>query len=241
MANTHYLAKDISEDLGNHVKDTEKIGKKIGERYGKLAIEETKIPLLKKGLEKTKEKADEMISEVEKEETEVSDRIARLEETVLAEQQSRQRFETRMENMEKRLKKTENDLLKMTGDLHTGQTAYNFEKHLAAHIYPPGTPITHGQIFTTLMKWLKANKHTREGRDANRKWEKLKEEFGWSNDKQQIAVFFKMLKCREEHAHPEVNFELPIPENFTRSEMKCVQVIRKMTIELNKQVNQHDL
>ena len=234
-------AMEIHKSLGNHVKDAEKIEKEVQQRYPEFEIEQTTIPVLKQGLKKTTKKADEMKSEVKKQENEVSVRIASLEETVRAEQQSRQKFQNQVEKMQEQLNETQCDLLKMKGDLHTGQTAYNFEKHLAAHIYPPGTPVTHGRIFTTLMKWLKANKHTREGRDASRRWEELKKEFGWSNDKQQTAVFFKMLKCREEYAHPEVNFALPISKNFTDSEKKCVQVIRNMTIKLNEHVNQHDL
>ena len=234
IADLRPLAIKIHESLGNHVKDIEKVEKEVQARCPKSAIKQTTIPVLKQGLKKTTEKADEMKSEVIKQENEVLARIACLEKTVRAEQQSRQ-------EMQEQLNETQSDLLKMKGDLHTGQTAYNFEKHLAAHIYPPGTPVTHGRIFTTLMKWLKENKHTREGRDASRKWKKLKEEFGWSNDRQQIAVFFKMLKCREEHAHPEVNFAMPISENFTDSEKKCVQVIRNMTIKLNEEANQHTL
>ena len=234
-------AIEMHKSLGNHVKDVEKIEKEVQERCPNLATEQTRIPVLKQGLKKTAEKADEMKSEVIKQENEVLARITCLEETVRAEQQSRQEMQEQLNETQEQLNETQSDLLKMKGDLHTGQTAYNFEKHLAAHIYPPGTPVTHGRIFTTLMKWLKANKHTREGRDASRKWGKLKEEFGWSNDRQQIAVFFKMLKCREEYAHPEVNFAMPISENFTDSEKECVQVIRNMTIKLNEEANQHSL
>ena len=220
MAHLRSLVNEMRENLGNHAKDTEKV---------------------QQSLKKPQQKADEIISEVERKETEVSDRIARLEETVRAEQQSRRKFQNQVEQMQEQLNETQSDLLKIKGDLHTGQTAYSFEKHLAAYLYPPETPVTHGRIFTTLMKWLKTHRFTHEGREANKKWEKLKEEFGWSSDKQQTAVFFKMIKCREEYAHPEVNFALPIPEIFTSSEKKCVQVIRNMTIKLNEQVNQHDV
>ena len=225
MGDLTFDANEIRDSLGDHVKNTEKIETNMEEKYGQEAVKETKLPVLKQDLKKTKEKADEMTMKAEKTEK----RIARLEES--------------LHQMQKQLDKTQNDLREMEGNLHTGQTAYNFEKHLAAYIYPPGTPMTHDRIFTTLMKWLKAHKHTREGRNASRKWEELKKEFGWSNDKQQTAVFFKMLKCREEYAHPEVNFALPIPENFSDSEKKCVQVIRNMTIKLNEHVNryQHDI
>ena len=57
------------------------------------------------------------------------------------------RLESYMEEMRIQLNHTQNkleltqsqqtELMKMKSDLHTGQTAYNFEKDLACYIYPP--------------------------------------------------------------------------------------------------------
>ena len=66
--------------------------------------------------------------------------------------------------MQCNLTETQFELWQMKEALHTGQTAYNFEKDLAAYIYPPGTSITHGRIFSTLMDWLRENRVTPQGR-----------------------------------------------------------------------------
>jgi hypothetical protein len=198
-----------------HITHTESIKRIMEEKHGRQAMQDTKITALKQNLQGTKRKADEMTMEAEKTENDISERIAHLE-------QSKQEFKT--------------ELMKIKTALHIGQTAYNLEEDLATYIYPPGTARTHDKVFTTLMKWLQEKRDTPEGREGNKKWAQLQLqcEFQWST--RHKDVFFKMLKSRINPAHPEVDYELPIPGNFTRHEKKCLEDIRKMTIRLNKLV-----
>ena len=205
-------AREIRDRLDTHINRAENINFVFGQRFGPLKLQETPAPALKLDLTITRRKANEITAEVEGVET----RIARLED----------RFESRMAEMQC-------ELLQMKKALHTGQTAYNFEKDLAAYIYPPGTSIKHGRIFTTLMDWLRDNRETPQGRESNRKWEEFKIQFHWSPGHKK--VFFKMLKCRQTYAHPEVDFTFPIPANFTEMEETQAHDIRDMAIWLNEQ------
>ena len=147
--------------------------------------------------------------------------------------------ENRLYHAENRLNDTQRDLLKMKGDLHAGQTAYDFEYYLCAYIYPPNTFETCDKKFTTLMGWLKDRPAESE---ENRKWRELTVRHGWT-DGTHKPVFLEMLSCRFPHAHPQVDFSLPIPENFnTREKRKYVEDIREMTYELhNLHVHQCNL
>ena len=255
MARLLPLVNEICHGLGNHIEETEKIE---NGRYSQVAVKEIVIPALKQGLKETKEKADEMPTEIERAKTDVSAQIAHLQETV---QQYRQGFETHKAEMQNRLYHTENrlyhtenrlyqtenrlyhaenrlndtqsDLLKMKGDLHAGQTAYDFEYYLCAYIYPPETFATCNKKFTTLMNWLKENEDTPEGSEGNRKWKGLTDKYGWTDETHE-PVFLEMLRCRLPHAHPVVDFSLPIPENLnTIEKRKYVEDIRNMTAELH--------
>lgn len=202
---------EIRSRMDTHIRDTETIERKIAQKRGRRELRETTIPYLKRSLTGTKRRAVGMTREAER----TVHRIDRL--------------ETKMAEME-------NDFWEMKAALHTGQTAYNFEKDLAAYIYPPGTVIRHGRIFTRLMDWLRDNRNTPEGREGNRRWDELKTEFGWS-DNTHKAVFFKMLRRRQPYAHPNVNYTLQTSGNFTRTEARHVEDIHKMTIWLNEQHN----
>ena len=267
MAHLLSLANEICDGLGDHIEETEKIGKTVEGRYGQVAMKEIAIPALKQGLKETKKKADEMPTEIERAKSEVSAQIAHLKETLwqgfeirMAEMQNQftstqKRLyntenrlyhtenrlnhsenwlfntEYRLYHAENRLNNTESDLLKIKADLHAGQTAYDLECYLCKYIYPPETFAFCDQKFTTLMNWLKVNEDTPEGREGNRKWKELKDEYGWT-DKTHKPVFLEMIRCRFSHAHPMVDFSLPIPENFNTSEKECVEDIRKMTAAL---------
>lgn len=217
----------IGNDTNYHIKQIENTEIIISSKIGQKEMEETPIPVIKKSLKGTKRKVDEMKTEVKRSETDVSNRFACLEKEMRA--------------MQNQLDKTQSDLtetrtgqsklMKMNIALHTGQTAYNFEKDLATYIYPRGTPITFGQIFTNLMKWLE----TPEGRKSvgKQKWDAFSRQFNWSNKHKR--VFFKMLECRRKPAHPdELDFTLPIPDNFTEDDKKYVEDIREMTVELKE-------
>ena len=243
-----FRANEVCHSLGNHIEETEKIE---NGRYSQVAVKEIVIPALKQGLKETKDKADEMPTEIERAKTDVSAQIAHLQETV---QQYRQGFEThraemqnrlyhteyrlyqtenRLYHAENRLNDTQSDLLKMKGDLHAGQTAYDFEYYLCAYIYPPETFAKCNKKFTTLMNWLKENEDTPEGSEGNRKWKGLTDKYGWTDETHE-PVFLEMLRCRLPHAHPVVDFSLPIPENLnTIEKRKYVEDIRNMTAELH--------
>ncbi len=218
-------ATEISGLMDTHITQTDHIKRIMEEKHGRKAMQETSIPVLKQNLKGTKRKADEMTTAAQRTETNISERIERLE-------QSKQEFKTEMAGMQNQI----NELMKMKTALHTGQTAYNFEKDLATYIYPPGTPITHGRIFTTLMNWLQEKRDTPEGREENKKWDKLQSECGFQWSRRHRGVFHEMIKCRNNPAHPDVDYELPIPEKFSGIEKKCLEDIRKMTIRLNKDI-----
>ncbi|CAB3981168.1 Hypothetical predicted protein [Paramuricea clavata] len=202
---------EIRSRMYTHIRDTETIKRKVGQKRGRRELRESTIPSLKRSLTGTKRRADGMTREAER----TVDRIGRL--------------ETQMTDMQNEFRETK-------AALHTGQTAYNFEMDLAAYIYPPGTVIRHGRIFTRLMDWLRDNRNTPEGREGIRRWEELKIRFGWS-DNTHKSVFFKMLRCRQAYAHPIVNYALQTSGNFTRTEARHVEDIRQMTIWLNEQHN----
>ena len=239
MSDLLSCASKISDSLGDHVKNTGKIEEKIEQKFSKEAVKDIPLPVLKEDLKKTQKQADKMKEKVKKAETEVSGRMSRLEQTL---EQSTQEFITQMTKMQKQLDDTQStvrDLQNMKQNLHTGQTAYDFESYLCTYIYPKGMSATHDQKLTTLMKWLKENEDTPEGREGNRKWKQLTDKHGWK-DKTHIPVFFKMLESRLPHAHPTIDYSLPIPENFhTSEEKKYVNDIRKITIELYELVKRN--
>ena len=203
----------------HHVRDIETI---MRLRHGNRRTRETTISLLGQNLRRTKRKADAMTAEVETAETNISGQLAHLQETV-------QGLQTQMTKIHDHTKSQ-----KIEAALHTGQTAYNFEKDLAAYIYPPGKAITYGHTFTNLMDWLRKNRKTREGMKGNKKWRTFKKKFGWSH--RHKAVFLKMVKCRLTYAHPApIDFTLPIPGDFSSGEKEHVEDIRKMAKWLNNQ------
>ena len=95
---------------------------------------------------------------------------------------------------------TKNKLKEIEGALKTGQIVFNFEKDLATYIYPHGKRIGSRKIFTNMKKWLEEKKNTPQGQEANVKWNALKREFSWTSEHER--VFFKLLECRIEFAHP---------------------------------------
>ena len=212
-------AREIRGRMDTHIHHAESISIDLGQRFGRQELQETGVPALKLALTTTRRKANDITEEAEGVET----RIARLED----------RFESKMTEIQRNLSETQCELWQMKEALHTGQTAYNFEKDLATYIYPPGTSITHGRIFSTLMDWLRENRETPQGRESNGKWEEFKNQFRWSRTHEN--VFFKMLRCRQTFAHPEVDFTFPIPKNFTRTEERHAEDIRDMAIWLNEQ------
>ena len=213
-------ASEISRRMTSHLNDAERIEIATRQRYGGRAVRQ--MPEFRYELRGTKRKADELVLEAGRRESDISCRMARLEQTV-------QQNQNQMQAMRRQI----NELMEMKTDLHTGQTAYNFERNLASHIYPPGTARTYDRrIFSNLMKWLHDNKNTRDGREANKRWNALVIEFGWSD--RHKSAFFKMLKCRREAAHPHpVDPTLSISQRFNDNERELVEVICKMTDKLN--------
>ena len=229
--------RELSRRMTAHLNDAQDIENTIQQNYGRRATRQ--MPYHRNRLRSTKIKADELVIKVEERENAVESRIARLE---IAFERNRQASETQMRatrsqlnRTQHELKSTQSELLELKTDLHTGQTAYNFERDLACYIYPRGTVPTYDrQIFTNLMTWLWKNRTTREGRKANNRWNALKREFGWSY--RHKSVFHEMLDCRREAAHPRpVDHRLPISERFARNDKKkYVEDIRKMTVRLNE-------
>ena len=188
---------------------------------------------LKDELEITQLKSGEMITAVQEREDNISDRFTRLENRM-------EEMRTRLNDTQFQLALTESrqtELLEMKSDLHTGQTAYNFEYDLACYIYPPGMFSTYDRrIFSNLMKWLRENQDTPEGKEPNKRWNGLVKQFGWTDDHE--PIFLKMVKCRKYAAHPPlIDLGLPISDKFNDDEKKMVEDIRRMAVELNKRVS----
>jgi TolA-binding protein len=203
------------------ITDTEIIERRMGRRRGRRELRETTIPSLKRKLRGTKRIGVEMIEEAGRTESRISDLEREMSEirdwfqTQLADIQTEAQIrhndteqqlddmhiqaahtQNQLNDTQNQLTETKDELQEMKSCLHTGQTAYNFEEDLARYIYPPGTPVTYDQKLTTVINWLKENRNTPEGREANRKWEKLKNECGWFGDRQQRDVLLEMRKCR---------------------------------------------
>ena len=86
------------------------------------------------------------------------------------------------------------------------------------------------------MKWLRENGDTPEGEETNKRWNDLVDEFGWT-DKYK-PVFFKMLECRRDAAHPPlIDLGLPISDRFNDHEKKMVEDIRQMAAEFNNRLS----
>ena len=125
--------------------------------------------------------------------------------------------------------KTKNQLKEIEDALKTGQIAFDFEKDLATYIYPPDKKIGSRRIFTNMKKWLEEKKDTTQGQEANEKWNALKKEFLWTSEHER--VFFKLLESRIVHAHP--THESQMPDCYTDEEKKCINVIINMIERVN--------
>ena len=152
--------------------------------------EKAQVEDLKGELKITQKKAHKMITVVQERDADITHRFTRL--------------ESCMGEMQNKLDLTQSqltELMKMKSDLHTGQTAYSFEYDLAYYIYPPGKFSTYDRrIFSNLMKWLRENGDTPEGEEANKRWNDLVDEFGWTNKHEPVFLkcwnIEKMLRTR---------------------------------------------
>ena len=132
-------------------------------------------------------------------------------------------------------KRTEYKLKELEITLQTGQIAFNFEKDLATYIYPHDKKFGCRKIFTNMKKWLEDKKGSMQGREANEKWTKLKEEFSWSDEHEK--VFFKLLEYRRGCAHPAVDrdkVQSQIPDDFTDEDKAYTKVIIDMIERVNE-------
>lgn len=130
-----------------------------------------------------------------------------------------------------RRSETENELTEMKDTLKRKQLVYDFEEALVIYIYPESCKIPTKNRFTSMKKWLNKNRKTPEGREANKKWKKLKKEFSWSRAHEK--VFFKLIRYRIRYAHPNDDTELVEPETFTDKEKEYINVIVKMIDRVN--------
>ena len=155
-------------------------------------------------------------------------RIEKLEENV-------QGYHTQLTLTQSKLTATENKLKEIESTLHTGQIAFDFEKDLATYIYPHDKKFGSRKIFTNMKKWLEDKKDTVQGREANEKWDALKDEFSWSSDHER--VFFKLLEFRKKGAHPDIDHEAiqsRIPQEFNDEEKKCIKDIIRIVERVNE-------
>lgn len=130
---------------------------------------------------------------------------------------------------------TKRKLKELETTLHTGQIAFDFEKDLATYIYPHDKKFGSRKIFTNMKKWLEDKKDTVQGREANDKWDSLKDEFSWSDKHER--VFFKLLDSRKKSAHPKVDrdaIQSQIPDDFNDEEKKCINDIMNIIEIVNE-------
>ena len=130
---------------------------------------------------------------------------------------------------------TKTKLKEIESTLHTGQLAFDFEKDLATYIYPHDKKFGSRKIFTNMKKWLEDKKDTLQGREANEKWDSLKDEFSWSSEHER--VFFKLLESRKKGAHPEVDHDAilsQIPKDFNDDEKKRIKDIINIIERVNE-------
>ena len=130
---------------------------------------------------------------------------------------------------------TKTKLKELESTLHIGQLAFDFEKDLATYIYPHDKKFGSRKIFTNMKKWLEDKKDTIQGREANEKWDSLKDEFSWSSEHEE--VFFKLLEFRKKSAHPKVDrdaIQSQIPGNFNDEEKKCINDIMNIIERVNE-------
>jgi DNA repair exonuclease SbcCD ATPase subunit len=188
-----------------------------------------KIQDLENDLIKITEKTNQMPNEIKKFETYLDQRFTHLDANIKATQNDLKKTQNDLKATQNDLKTTQTELTELKSSLETDQVTHNFEKALAKHIYPPGTPKVHGPTFSILMKWLDENRETEKGRIANDKWKLLKDEFGWSEEHTQLLS--TMVSRRMKIQDPE--FRIPAAPagcvEFTLLEKKRAEVIPQIT------------
>jgi uncharacterized protein YoxC len=161
------------------------------------------------------------LGETEKKCSEMIDDAKKIEETVDESRKSignLERAVTTMDAQNKELKRKIDELMTMTRNSQTSQSARDFEDDLATYIYPRGTHVMHGPKLDNLMIWL----DTSGGEEANSRWNALKNRFGW-NDKHKV-VLRKMLDCRLKFEQERIDFEA----TFNNEERECRDNILRM-------------
>ena len=163
------------------------------------------------------------------------ERIKELEKEVKHLKEIKTKQSDKIKDIEAKLSVTQRELDKLKNSLQTGQLSFDFERDLAKYVYPEGKKLGSRKIFTTMKKWLEDKRGTQQGDAANKKWDDLKKEFSWSDEHEK--VFFKLLECRKEFAHPARDAaEMQIPDDFqfTDEEKRCIKTIDDMIERINQ-------
>ena len=245
--------KRLNESTNILLKESESIEQQIGVgEQTVLKIQNIKMGLIKhqkivQEISKELYKSDELNGqeklELEQEVRNLMEKVAELENKMTILEMSKVDNQKQVARLEDALRQKDEEITglnrkverheikwnEMESALQTGQIAFEFEKDLAKYIYPHDKKFSSRKIFTNMKKWLEDKKDTEQGREANERWNELKNEFLWSS--QHEEVFFKLLKFRQTFAHPAYDqnkARFSIPDCFTDKEKKCIEVINKM-------------
>ena len=213
-------------DVTKNREDTKQMIDNINEYIVLNSEEQAKLEEKFKILEESESDLYRRIAELEGIIFKQDERIKQLEEKAQGYHKQLTLTQSNLKETRNELTATKNKLKEIESTLHTGQIAFDFEKDLATYIYPDDKKFGSRRIFTNMKKWLEDKKDTVQGREANEKWNALKDEFSWSSEHER--VFFKLLDFRKKGAHPDIDHDAiqsQIPEEFNDEEKKCIKHI----------------
>ena len=236
------ICHDITTLIGS-IDNLLKVSESIEQETGVAEQTMSKTQKIKEELKKDKEILQEM--EIlcksdglhEREKLQLEEEIRNLKEKVAELEEQLRQKDKEMTQLNEKVQRHESKFKEIESALQTGQIAFEFEKELAKYIYPHDKKFSRRKIFTSMKKWLEDKKHTKQGREANERWNSLKNEFSWSSKHEE--VFFKLLEFRRPFAHPDKNVARPpIPDCFTDEEKICIEVIDRMIERLSELLNE---
>ena len=86
-----------------------------------------------------------------------------------------------------------------------GQVAYNLEAEIWKFVLP-NEKMDNTRIFLSMKEWLNKHSKSREGEEAQNRWENLQVELGWNEQRHQSGL--RQLKyLRTEDVHPTVDLQ----------------------------------
>ena len=234
----HGSATKIYKRLESHIKQVQNIQQRCNG--------ETKVSLqaLLCELTESKNKTEEMISQMNSEKFSLEERRKMLEKIKFLEDKVKN-YEDQLDQLEKKIAQlmtdnknfetqlaaTQSEVTKLKSALHARQFAYDFENDLAKYIYPATKIYGSRQIFTKMRQWVNKKDDNPERREAKAKWEDLKRDCSWSDEYNE--VFGELVKSGIKIAHPEVDSTTALTSR-TELEKRCIEAMIRMTDKVNE-------